>query len=33
MLLRMRGVEGTIVPPSKVIAAAEENGNILELDK
>ncbi|MCF2135430.1 EAL domain-containing protein [Mycetohabitans sp. B4] len=33
VLLRMRGAGGTIVPPSKVIAAAEENSNISELDK
>ena len=33
VLLRMRDVSGAIVPPVKVIAAAEENGNISELDK
>jgi diguanylate cyclase (GGDEF)-like protein/PAS domain S-box-containing protein len=33
VLLRMRDANGTIVPPTKVIAAAEENGNISELDK
>jgi EAL domain-containing protein (putative c-di-GMP-specific phosphodiesterase class I) len=33
VLLRMRDANGTIVPPVKVIAAAEENGNISEIDK
>ncbi|MCG1040661.1 MULTISPECIES: hypothetical protein [Burkholderiaceae] len=32
-MLRMRGAGGTIVPPSNVIAAAEGNSNISELDK
>lgn len=33
VLLRMRDHAGNIVPPSKVVAAAEANGNIAELDK
>lgn len=33
VLLRMRGPDGTVIPPSKTIAAAEANGTISALDK
>jgi diguanylate cyclase (GGDEF)-like protein len=33
VLLRMRGVDGEIVPPAKAISAAEANGTISALDK
>ncbi|WP_370712305.1 EAL domain-containing protein [Paraburkholderia sp. IW21] len=33
VLLRMRAPDGTIIPPSKAIAAAEANGTISALDK
>jgi EAL domain-containing protein (putative c-di-GMP-specific phosphodiesterase class I) len=33
VLLRMRDTSGVLVPAEKIIAAAEENGNISELDK
>jgi diguanylate cyclase (GGDEF)-like protein len=33
VLLRMRGPDGTRIPPTKVIAAAEANGTISVLDK
>jgi diguanylate cyclase (GGDEF)-like protein len=33
VLLRMRGSDGTVIPPIKVISAAEANGTISALDK
>jgi diguanylate cyclase (GGDEF)-like protein len=33
VLLRMRGPGGTVIPPTKVISAAEANGTISALDK
>ncbi len=33
VLLRMRGADGAVIPPTKVIAAAETNGTISALDK
>jgi diguanylate cyclase (GGDEF)-like protein len=33
VLLRMRGSDGAIIPPSKVISAAEANGSISSVDK
>jgi diguanylate cyclase (GGDEF)-like protein len=33
VLLRMRAPDGTIVPPGKIMAAAEESGNVAAIDK